>query len=183
MMHKKGAIGLAVDVLVIIIISLVILAGGITILYKFIGGAEQTKAQLDERTNQELERLLVDQGQQVALPLHTATIERGQSHVFGLGILNIGGVGNQFRVQVELEKVVNEQQDVVTNQVNLDEVMGWILFDDQTLTIAENEHYKMEILVHPDATARTGQYIFKAKVLLPDGKQYGNTQNFIVGVK
>ncbi len=182
-MHKKGAIGLAVDVLVIIIISLVILAGGITILYKFIGGAEQTKAQLDERTNQELERLLVDQGQQVALPLHTATIERGQSHVFGLGILNIGGVGNQFRVQVELEKVVNEQQDVVTNQVNLDEVMGWILFDDQTLTIAENEHYKLEILVHPDATAHTGQYIFKAKVLLPDGKQYGNTQNVIVGVK
>src|SRR3989344_2758265 len=105
-MHKKGAIGLAVDVLVIIIISLVILAGGITILYKFIGGAEQTKAQLDERTNQELERLLVDQGQQVALPLHTAAIERGDSHVFGLGILNIGGVGNQFKVQVELDKMV-----------------------------------------------------------------------------
>ncbi|MBI2146130.1 hypothetical protein HYU22_02210 [Candidatus Woesearchaeota archaeon] len=181
-MHKKGAIGLAVDVLVIIIISLVILAGGITILYKFIGGAEQTKAQLDERTNQELERLLVDQGQQVALPLHTATIERGDSHVFGLGILNIGGVGNQFQVQVELDKAVNERQEVITAQVNREEVLNWLLFDEQTLTLAENEHYKMEILVHPDTKARTGQYIFKAKVLLPDGTQYGNTQNFVVSV-
>ncbi len=181
-MHKKGAIGLAVDVLVIIIISLVILTGGIVILYKFIGGAEQTKAQLDERTNEELERLLVDQGQLVALPLHVASIQRGESHVFGIGILNIGGVGNQFKIQVELDRVANENQEDITAQVDREAVVGWLLYNDAPLLIQESEHHKEEILVNPPSDSIKGAYIFKAKVLLPDGQQYGNTQNFIVNI-
>src|SRR3989338_1661935 len=87
-MNHKGAIELSVNTLVVVIISLVILAGGITLLYKFIAGAEEIKADLDARTTEELERLLVQQGKKVALPLHVADVERGKTHVFGLGILN-----------------------------------------------------------------------------------------------
>src|SRR3989344_8163548 len=102
MTDTKGAIELSMNMLVMIIISIVILTGGMVLLYKFIGGAEDIKSQLDTRTDSELERLLVDQGKQVALPLHTATVTRGESHVFGIGILNIGSVGNEFLLRVEL---------------------------------------------------------------------------------
>ena len=85
---KKGALGLSVETLVIIIISLVILSAGITLIYQFISGAEDIKAQLDQKTQEELDRLLVTQGKKVALPMHVATIRRGESHVFGIGILN-----------------------------------------------------------------------------------------------
>ena len=65
---KKGALGLSIETLVIIIISLVILSAGITLIYQFISGAEEVKAQLDQKTQDELDRALTAQGKKVALP-------------------------------------------------------------------------------------------------------------------
>jgi hypothetical protein len=87
------------NMLVVIILSLVILVGGVAFLYKLIAGAEQIKTDLDYRTQAELERLLVEQGQQVALPFRQATVNRGDHHVFGLGILNIGEK-QEFHIKV-----------------------------------------------------------------------------------
>jgi hypothetical protein len=181
-MQRKGAIGLSINTLVVIIISLVVLAGGITLLYKFIGGATDIKTQLDSRTNAELERLLVDQGKLVALPLHVATIQRGESHIFGIGILNIGEVGNQFFVKVDPVKVISEQEEDITGQVNLNNVYTWLLFDDSELTIKEGQHSKEIISVDVPDDAVVGQYVFNAKVFA-NNDQYGTTQKFYVTVK
>src|SRR3989338_1747735 len=175
-MNTRGSIELSMNVFVIILISLVILAGGITLLYKFLGGAEDIKAQLDEKTNEELERLLVDQGKQVALPLHTATIFRGESHVFGIGILNIGSVGNEFLLRVELSKVVDEQEQDITPTLNKAEVESWLLYNTEPIILEENGHEKEVILVKVAPDTPKGQYIFNAYVFLSDGSsQYGNT--------
>jgi len=182
-MNKKAALELPINVLVTIIIALVILASGITLLYKFIGGAEGLKTQIDERTDAELERLLVDQGKQVALPLHTATIERGSTHVFGLGILNIRDTENEFRLQAELSKVVDAQERDITESVDVAEINTWFLYNREPLRLAENEHRKEPILVNVPAAALPAQYIFNAKVFLDDGSQYGNTQKFVVMVR
>ena len=190
MPNHKAAIELSINMLVMIIISIVILAAGIVLLYKFIGGAEDIKAQLDTRTDNELEQLLVDQGKQVALPLHTATLTRGSNHVFGIGILNIAVDNDKFLLHVELAKVVDEQGTDVTNTVNKNEIKTWLLYDSDILTVKENEHRKESILVSIPNTALKGQYIFNAKfmTLLRDQQsgeqqQYGNTQTFTVTVK
>lgn len=182
-MHKKGALELPVNMLVVIIISLVILASGITLMYKFIGGAIDIDRSIDARTNAELERLLIDQGKQVALPLHTATIERGSTHVFGLGILNIGEAENKFKVQVELSKVVDAQEQDITASVDKAAVEEWLLYDSDLISLQQNEHRKEAILVKVDKAALPAEYIFNAKVFLVDGNQYGNTQKFIVMVR
>ncbi|HLC70771.1 MAG TPA: hypothetical protein VJI32_02125 [Candidatus Nanoarchaeia archaeon] len=182
MHNKRGALELPINVLVTIIIALVILASGITLLYKFIGGAEELKGDIDERTNAELERLLVDQGKQVALPLHTATIERGSTHVFGIGILNIGSE-RQFQLQIELSKVVDRQEQDITTSVDTAPVEEWLLYEQELIPLAENEHRKEPILVNVPANALSAQYIFNANVVLEDGEQYGNTQKFIVTVE
>ncbi len=171
------------NVLVIIIISLVILAGGITLIYKFIGGAEELKGQLDSRTQQELERLLVDQGQQVALPLHVATIFRGESHVFGIGVLNTGGVGEDFYLEVQSLKVVDlEEHDISTPQL-LAQTQSWVLYNSDALLIEENQHSREAILVDVPRTAPEGQYLYLARVRTASGAQYGNAQSFIVNVR
>jgi hypothetical protein len=187
-MEKKAAIGLSMNVLVIIIISLVILAGGITLLYKFIGGAEEIKGQLDSRTDMELERLLVDQGKKVALPLQVADVERGSTHVFGIGILNIDPELAEFWVVVELSKYVDETQVDLTDTLETtseEYPENWPLFFDQIMTIAEGEHRKESILITVPDTAPPGQYIFSVVVnanYLERPAQYGNTQRFIVNV-
>jgi len=186
-MNKKAAIGLSINTLVVIIISLVILAGGISLLYKFIGGADDLKSQLDEQTKAELERLLVNQGKQVALPLHVADVYSGEQHVFGLGILNIGGedIGNQFSIMVGLSKATDGQNNEITLSVK-DDAEQWYLFEKETMIIEEGEHRKESIHVSVPNDALKGQYIFNVKVLHTPGDedaQYGNTQKFYVNVK
>ena len=191
MLNKKAAIGLSMNVLVVVIISMVILGGGIGLLYKFIGGAEDIKSELDVKTTQELERLLVDQGKQVALPLHIVNVQRGESHAFGLGILNVGGVGEEFSITVSSVKVVDENGEDVTAVTNLDNIEKWLLYEKGLIRIQENEHKKEAILVKVPTAALKGQYIFNVKVWHTPpgtpgeaaGAQYGNTQKFVVHAK
>ena len=189
-MHKKGAIELSVNTLVIVIISIVILTSGITLLYKFIHQSEELIIDLDAKTDAELERLLVDQGKQVALPLHTAEVPRGQTHLFGLGILNVGGqldakdIGEEFTIQTEFVKLVDIQNNDITDKIiTKEEINQWLFYNSEPQTIKENEHTKTSILVNVPTSALTGQYIFNAKVILKDDHQYGNTQKFYVNVR
>ena len=184
---KKAALGLSMEMLVVIIISIVILAGGITLLYKFIGFGEQTKRDLDERTDQELERLLSDQGKKVALPLQVADVQRGKTHVFGLGILNIGEVGDQFKI------VVQPAPDQ-----NLQASASWLLYDQGQIEIKEGEHRKEGILVTLPKDIPAGTYIFNVQVCSGGAEPttipvvpchsdlpspYGNLQKFYVNAK
>ncbi len=175
-MHTKGALGLPVNMLVVIILSLVVLGGGIALLYSFVGGAEQLKEHLDERTRQELERLLVDQGKPVALPLHTATLEPGQSHVFGLGVRNIRE-NALFSVEVSLSRYVNPEG--IQEEAD---VRNWLLYDTEAFTLLEHQHHVLSIFVEVPDSAAKGQYIFNARVSA-DNEPYGTLQKFIVTVK
>ncbi|MDP3639648.1 MAG: hypothetical protein Q8R53_00400 [Nanoarchaeota archaeon] len=187
-MSRKGAIGLSVELLVIIILGLVILGAGITFLYQLLGGASELKAELDTRTQQELERLLVDQGKQVALPRHTATILPGESHVFGLGILNTGSRGETFTLTVLLSKALDENEAVayddpdVPNEALRTASENWLLYNTAELRIAENEHRTEGILVDIPNDAPKGTYIYDVKVSV-GGQPYGNKLKFTVVVK
>ena len=182
-MQKKGAIGLSMNVIVVIIISLVILGMGVTMLYSFIGGASDIKTKLDARTDAELERLLVNQGQMVALPLHVADIERGDLHIFGIGILNIGDVGNEFFVTVELSNAYNEEDVDITTEVD---VSTWVEFNNEVVHIQEGDNVKEVIGITVPKDATKGQYVFTAKVAIDkvytSDTKYGNKQKFIVNV-
>jgi hypothetical protein len=183
-MTKKAAIGMSVETLVVIIISLVILGGGITLLYKFIGGAEDTKALLDEKTDAELDRLLADQGKQVALPRNIATVERGENHVFGVGILNVdsAGTGDSFTIDVNPNQAVDESGNFI--DINPDEIKSnWLLWNDGAIAIAEGEHFKESISIQIPDEALKGEYIFDVIVYDANSQQYGNKQKIVVKVK
>jgi len=181
-MKKRGAIGLSVNVLVVIIISLVILVGGITLLYKFIGGAEEIKAELDQKTTEELERLLVGQGKKVALPLHVATVQRGDSHVFGIGIMNMKENAETFVIRITLKKVADEGLNDITQQVDQGAVVKWVLYNPAGIQVLPNDHHKESILVNVPKEAVKGQYIYTATVYDSANQVYGNPQKFFVNV-
>lgn len=191
-MEKKGVLGLSIETLVVIIISLVVLAGGISLLYKFIGGAQEIKADLDERTKAEIERIILDEGKPVVLPFHTATVFRGENHVFGIGILNIGlkdendpnvPINKQFTLQVTPKNYIDANGQATNLDPNGREKQ-WLLYNDQVMTIQVNEHRTESILVSVPTAVATGQYIFDAVVIdVLNNQQYGNVQKFYVTVK
>ncbi|HLC81745.1 MAG TPA: hypothetical protein VJH68_03740 [Candidatus Nanoarchaeia archaeon] len=192
-MDQKGAMELSINMLIVIILSIVILASGVTLMYKFISGAEDTKQVLDSKTSAELERLLVDQGQMVALPLSRAELNGGESHLFGLGILNIGGVGNLFKITAELSQATDEsEKEIPFEDAEKQQITNtWLFYDTSELSLTENEHRKESISVTVPKDALKGEYIFNVKVWYassaPAGgvqdSQYGNTQKFYIKVK
>lgn len=193
MFNKKAAIGLAINTIVIVVISIVILGAGIALMRNMVGGAEDIKAQLDRQTEAELENLLIDQGKKVALPLHTATIEAGESHVFGLGILNIveEAYVEEFTINVEFSSYLNNEGD--PSSVTIDP-LEWVLYDTGPIAVSLSEHHSEVILVDLPENAPKGTYIYNVKVyaLWPtvDGGpaddysevQYDNTKKFYVTV-
>lgn len=170
---NKSAISLSINFLVVIIISLVVLGFGITLLFKFMGGAEDIKGKLDQRTQEQIEHLLIDEGKKVALPLHHANLYGGGEKAFGVGIRNIDFLqfGDKFRINIE----ANTPSDTNANE--------WFLYFKEDLTIEENEHHVEPIMVSVPDNAAKGLYIFDVTVFDSFNKPYGNKQKLTVNVK
>jgi hypothetical protein len=176
-MRKKGAISLPINILVIIVISLVIFGGAMTLLYKMVAGAESAKADLDQKTEAELRRLLEIESKRVALPLHTAYLSPGEFHSFGLGILNIAPEAS-FDITVSLNKAIDEEDEPI-----IFDFSDWeLLFLSGPYLIEENEYELIPIGITVPKTASKGTYIFDVKVF-KDTEQYDNTKKFYVVVK
>lgn len=182
MISKKAAIGLSINMIVIVIISLVVMGLGITMLYQLVGNAVQQQEGISQKTNAELERLMSDQGKKVAVPFSVASVNRGDAHVFGLGIANIGGVGNSFNIKVEFVDVVNEQEQVITKEDYRQYVSNWVLYNVDNINIEEQEHHKEPILFDVPKNAVKGQHSFNIRVYTGT-EQYGNTQKVYLDVK
>jgi len=100
-MNKKG-VELAINTIVILIISIVILGLGIGLLAKVFGTAEQTLPGIDDRIQAQLERAL-STGAVVEIPLSTKTIGAGDLAIFNLGILHDPAVSNTPTFQVIIQ--------------------------------------------------------------------------------
>ncbi len=175
-MNKKASLDLSINAIIIIVLSIAMLSGGVSLMYQFIGGAEDIKSQMDHKTEMELERLLINEGQMVALPLHTATIERGESHVFGIGILNIHEK-DEFWIEITERKAVGLDNDGITVDYG-----SWLFYNSGKITLEKNQNYKESIMVVvPKESAPKGQYFYNA-IIKTDQGQYGNTQSFVVTV-
>ena len=149
---------------------------------KFVGDAEGIKAQLDVKTEQELSRLLQDQGKRVAMPLNTKTLEAGSSHVFGLGILNINSAIDEFTVDISFSKAIDDEQNAYTpDQPGV--IKSYILYDPGPFSLTENQYESVPILVDVPKDAKKGTYIFNVKVTSKiKAAQYDNTKKFYVTI-
>lgn len=185
-MNQRGALELSINLLVVIIISLVILTSGIVFLYELIGGAEKVKGELDARTQSELDRLLIDEGKKVALPRASATLNAGETFVFGLGILNIEEekFGQEFTLSVSLSKALDEEDAPLVPQPD---TSSWPLYYPGPYTLKDNEHRSEPILIKIPKDAPKGTYIFNVKVTCEkepaDCDPYDTIKKFTVVVK
>ncbi len=178
-MNKRG-IALSINFLVIIIISIVVFGSGIAFLYKLMGSAEEFKGSLDTKTAEQLNRLLVDQGQKVALPRQSVQTEAGKISTFGVGILNIqeSKYGTKFTVKIQASVAVDKDQKPLSLPGK-----EWLIYNSGPYVIKENEHKSIPLGISVPKTAKKGTYIFNVNVLDGNGKIYDNIKKFNVVVK
>ena len=181
-MNKKGAIGLSMNILVVVILSIVILVGSIGLLYKFVGDTVDIKDSLDRKTQLELERLLTLEGKQVIVPFQKSSGQRGDQHIFGLGILNVGEE-SVFSVVVEAPQLSSDPSFKDQNGVQL--LSDSTLYDETEFNLKQNENVKRLISVTIPVNYPAGTYSFSVKVYVGEnGKtSYGPTQHLYVEVE
>jgi len=154
-MHKRG-FQLSISVIVVIILGVVMLTLGIVFLNTFIGKSYEIKETLDERTEQQLSMLL-DSGQKVAVPFNSVSLQRGDSEVIGVGVLNIDRNNDH-----EYSVVVEFSDSDVVGDVEID---NWVLYDKEDFVLEPYEQHKMPILFSVPDEALSGQYIFNVEVV------------------
>ena len=173
MLNKKGAIGLSMNVLVVIIISIVILAGGITFLYKFIDLSSGEQEKLDQRTAQELERLLTEEGKQVVLSLNSVSLYPNEEKIFGVGVLNVGDYGPDFFVSISFD----DRSVEIPNDPE-----KWFLYSNAPFRLEEGGSYKSPVMLTVPKGVKEGKYIVNIEII-ENGQRYGNLQKFTLIVK
>ena len=133
----------------------------------------------------ELERLLIDDGKQVALARKSAEVFRGDNYAFGIGVMNTGPGKESFSLTVELGKAIDKQKQLLDVDKSLAE--EWLLYDNSPRHLEQWESNKIGILVSVPKDALMGEYIFNARFYKTDSsgknEQYGNTLQIIVIVK
>jgi len=106
-MHKKG-MELSLTVLILIILSIIIFIGGMSLLWKFFQGAESIKGGIDMQTKNQIESLLREGNELVAIPVNTQTAAVGKELAYGLGIRNIQETQG-FTVKLNFAGVFDQQ--------------------------------------------------------------------------
>ncbi|MBI2151674.1 hypothetical protein HYU21_03055 [Candidatus Woesearchaeota archaeon] len=180
--NHRGDISLSMNMLVVIIISLVLLGMGIYFLYQLMGIAEGQKEALDARTKEEILHLLLDEGKKVALPLHIADIQAGESHIFGVGIYNTEQDNDQFRLEITLDKAVDYEGNDFKSQVT--DINDWLLYPTDVINLPQNDYRTEPIMVEVPGDAHKGKYLFNVEVLRGDNNEpYYHTLKFVVNVR
>ncbi|MAF99362.1 MAG: hypothetical protein CMH61_02010 [Nanoarchaeota archaeon] len=160
-MNKRG-VQLAINMIVVIIISLSIMALGFVLLNKFISNADEITVLLDQRTKDQLNNLLFNEGQQIALSRSTVKIKQ-DNEIMGIGILNIGNPGDP-----PANFTVNIGQPTGLQ----DESGARIIYDSSGFTLADQESKIIDVMVTADG-ADKGTYssditVYKAGSEYPD---------------
>lgn len=164
-MRRKKGIELSINVLIVVILSIAILVMGIVFFNKFLTGAEKIRKGYDQRTAEELENLLV-QGEKVAIPFPKQDARKGDTVIFGLGIYNSmkDEPSYEFRVNVQCSTAFKEKTEHSEYCTSYFSGGDNIVYNQNDLTIKNNERHKMPIAITFPKNVEEGTYIFNVCV-------------------
>lgn len=160
-MRKKASLSLSVEIIVVMIIGLVVMASGFLLFKKFISGAEELKERLDVQTEEKLSQML-EEGRTVAISHSSKKIKRGESFVFGLGILNTGEEETTFNINISVDKFYNKSNEVESLDQNKKEKIKILYPNNKTISAKEKE--TIGFLVKVEKEALSGKYFLLANV-------------------
>ncbi len=154
---NKRAIEVGINFIVILIIAIVVFGLGLNFAFKFFKKAEEFREEIDQRTRQEIESLIVGSGAKVAIYPTQLTLYGGQKATIGIGILNVLNEEKTFILNVECSKRVSDSTIEDCNK----EKMRTAFFAEHP--IKPNEHKITSALITNDG-APFGTYIMDIKV-------------------
>jgi len=167
-MKMKKGLQLSATFLVLLVIIITIFIGSLYFLKQFFTGAEQLKAEIDQSTRAEIEAMLREPGSKVAIPINKATLKRGQSNIFGLGIRNVGAP-KTFHVTIQSGGAYKDNQPIdLLSTLHVEN--NWLLYDAGPYPLTANAYEAVPIALrvgnemNPGFATEKGTYVFNVCV-------------------
>lgn len=178
-MEKKAAIELSANFLVIIIIAIIVFSMGIYLAYQMLSLGEREIREMDDFLRTEIDRALTT-GSRVAVGINSATINRGQNHIFGVGIRNDGQQGTDFSINIEFIRFVSTHgEEIELGKTEIEDV--WFE-STRSVTIPEYSKEFFSIPMHPIRRALHGTYEFNVEVTHLN-QRYGDLQKLYLTIR
>lgn len=159
-MNKKG-MELSINFIVMLILTLAVFSLGVVFVNNLFEKTEKIKLDMDANTEKQVENLL-SQGQIVAVPLASKTVEAGSVAVFALGVVNTieaDEYPTQFKVDVSCFSCVKENDERCSCS---DDVFAAKISD---FELNKNAKKSMPIGIVTNKKAERASYGFLVKVL------------------
>ena len=187
MFNKKGAIGLPISILVAILISLALFAGGMYFLSSVTKNTENiAEAELQAQTAGRIQQQL-QQGEKVILAPLQKELKPEEHFLFSLSVTNTQEQAEDFRYEIVLGKITDENEKEINKesfQENLPTISftkeQWLVYDSSFFKIPEGSKANWNFLVKVPAHAPAARYSFLATVYGAQGEKYGNPQSFSI---
>lgn len=168
-MNRK-AFELSVNFLVMLIISIVIFGGALYMVKQFFSSTQEIQKKVSAEIEAEIERRLVESGEQVAIPLNKAKLGLRESYAFGLGILNMLGEEKTFSIKMNFDRAFTKFNEPITLTDGSFINKNWIFEELPPATIKNNDYEIVPLTVvadnrmSEDSTTAPGTYVFNVCV-------------------
>jgi hypothetical protein len=168
MNHKKGAIELSVNFIIVIVISIVIVAGGFVIFYNLKNKAVDFVTTVDIQTQERLKAMMMSDNIDVVVYPQDLSIDNGKKALVSFGITNTLNEKQNFLIQNSYTLFYFENPDMAGVDVKSlpplqrpSFVIGTNSVGDTLLGSADPKDQLMRgIFISMGKNAKSGQYIY-----------------------
>ncbi len=137
---------------------------------QFFTSTQKIQAKISIEIQQEIEKRLVESGEQTSIPINKIMLQQGESHYFGLGILNMLGQEKEFKINIDFDRAYTKFNELIplADAGYIDK--NWVFSDVLPVVIKNNDYEIVPITVLADAKmsedsyTAPGTYIFNVCV-------------------
>ncbi|MGV8086083.1 MAG: hypothetical protein ACP5N1_00495 [Candidatus Woesearchaeota archaeon] len=176
-MRRKGAIELSANFLVVIIISLIVVVGGLALFFNLKNNLDDYKGALDSQTEENIKQMMLSNSYRVAVYPSDLKISNGDSALVGVGVTNINSNPMEFDVKVmEIKHYITSTDDGTI----LPTTNGYVSMVAGNMKLAGGSQGVKGILLKIPGNAAKGQYVYTIKVLnFANTDVYGTVQVYV----
>ncbi len=158
-MNRKGAIELSANFIIVIIISLVVVIGGLSIFFKMQKNLEDSAKIMDQQTEENIKQMMLSNSYHVAVYPNDPIIKNGDAVLVGVGITNILTDPDGKTFNVDVSDVTYYETSTSPPDSKTDKSSYYDISSTKP-TIATGEQVVKGVLLRMPKGAAKGQYIY-----------------------
>jgi len=167
-MHKKAAIELSINFIVVIIISIVIIGMGFVLFFSLKSKAVAYVNDLDNQQQDQLKSFMLSETRNVGVFPQNFQLSKGDSKLIGLGMVNNGDEKQNFYIKTNVD-YTSDSETLQGSSGEIEVIFNNISAYGISQGVNPKDLSSKGLLIKMAKTARTGEYIITLNIYNASG--------------